>query len=171
MADQGLPPDDETIYDDDVLLRRVHPQKVVPDGAGGFRLSGSIFEDLTDPETGTKAMSVLVEWLLEELGGAGADLVRDQYAGWGLVAVRAREIRECGLTVCWAPSEHEGRYADAHAHVFGKKRGSTQHRLRDTCEQRMLPSTCMAKLSGVLPRGMWYAISTIGRRARLSARW
>ena len=136
----ALPADDESIRNDDVLLRRVHPTKVVSDGAGGVRLSKSTFEDLTD-KGGTRAMSVLVERRVQELGGEAVDILEPNYAGWGLAAVRAEEARACGLTIVWAPDEHEGRWADAHAHVFGKKKQSIQNHLRKTCEVRRWPAT------------------------------
>jgi hypothetical protein len=62
------------------------------------------------------------------------------YEGWGLVAVSAAIVRECGLTIAWAVSDRDGVDGQAHAHVFGKKTGSIQKKLVAASQRRVWPS-------------------------------
>jgi len=132
------PRDDPSIPDDAALLRRVTPTKFVPLPEGGVRLSSSTFEEMPDRATGVRAMSMLVEGKVVELGSSATDLVAGK-AGWGVVAVSARLIRECGLRIVWAPTPLEGSLSEAHVHVFGKPTGSIQKRLVAGCERRVWP--------------------------------
>lgn len=140
MSGVGWPPDDLSIPDDAWLLRRVNPRWFVADTTnGGLRLASGAFQDLTGRD-GTRAMSVLVEQNVRELGKSPEDTLTG-YEGWGLIAVLAGLVRQCGLTISWAPDPREGAFADAHAHVFGAKTGSVQKKLVAGSERRVWPVT------------------------------
>lgn len=137
MTEQQPSPDDPGITDAVQLLRRIHPDWIVPDQQGGRKLSRQAYQDQR-AEGGTAAMSVFVESRLLELGLSAVDVL-DGHTGYGLAAFPASAARSCGLTVVWAPSPADGRRGLAHAHVLGDKTGSRQKALVSASTVRILP--------------------------------
>jgi hypothetical protein len=136
VAGEG-PQDDDTILNEDVLLRRVPPWWQVDDGTGtgALRPASGAFQTMTD-ETETTAMSVLVLRKVMELGGKPEDLLWGEWTDWALVGFPAAVAREKGLRIVWSPSAKEGPFADAHAHVFPKGGGSP--RISGSAQNRMV---------------------------------
>jgi len=129
-------PEDESIADAAFLLRTINPRWIISDGAGGWRVASGAFQDLTDPD-GTTAMSVYVEEILTSTGRGAANLIASR-KGWAVVAITAEAVRAFGLSVVRVPIVDDPN-GDAHAHVFGKKTGSTQKRLVAAAERRLWP--------------------------------
>lgn len=138
MTLEDSPPDDSSIENSATLLRRLHPSWMQKDASGAPRLASNAYHDLTD-DHGVSAMSVFVEGRLLELNRSAADLV-DGREGWGVVAISAAFVRDCGLTIVWAASDRDGIDGQAHAHVFGKKTGSIQKKLVAASQRRVWPS-------------------------------
>jgi hypothetical protein len=139
VTDVALPPDDPTIEDQWTLYRRVVPFWIVPDNAGGTKLSKQAFQDMTDAE-GHSAVSVHINEVLAEFGLGALDLVSD-FPGYGVAAVQASEVRECDLGVTRAPTDSDGDRGRAHAHINGPKPKSTQRRLADKARIVIAPAT------------------------------
>jgi len=110
--------DDETIESDWRLFRRISPQWLVPDGAGGRRLSSAAFQN---HPTNPLAFSVHIERVLQELGLPYDSLVAG-HTGYSVVAITAGLVRQHNQKI--------QRVADvtdpAHAHVLGAKPGSVK---------------------------------------------
>jgi hypothetical protein len=101
--------DVRAIDDDAGLLRRIHPEQIVPDkNRGGRRLSSAAFRD---PE-----MSVDAEPILHENGLDWKFSLRE-HQGYSLVRFLAREARSQGLSVDHEPVEGN----PTHTEVKGRK--------------------------------------------------
>jgi hypothetical protein len=101
--------DDGSIGDDAGLLRRIHPDQVVPDqNRGGRRPSSAAFKP---PELSVDAEPVLAE------DGLDWTFSLDGYEGWSLVRFLAGSARQQGLPVVHDPCPDNR----AHTLVRGKK--------------------------------------------------
>lgn len=110
--------DDQTIGNDWRLFRRVSPEWLVPDGAGGRRLSSAAFQN---HPTNPLALSVHIERVLQDLGMPYDSLVAG-HSGYSVVAITAGLVRQHNQTV-----QRVADVADpAHAHVVGSKPGSVK---------------------------------------------
>jgi hypothetical protein len=127
MTEAPGPPDDATILGTSTLLRRITPDWIVPDNAGGTKLSRQAFQDQT-ADNGIRAMSVFIQERLNELEIPLLELVAD-HARYGVVGFLAEVARGCNLGVTWAPTPADGPRGAAHAHVICRKTGSVQARL------------------------------------------
>lgn len=127
MTDEPVPPDDATILDTSTLLRRIGPDWIVPDNAGGTKLSRQAFQDQT-ADDGTRAMSVYIQERLSELEIPVQELVAD-HPRYGVVGFLAEVARGCNLGVTWAPNPADAPRGAAHAHVICNKTGSVRAKL------------------------------------------
>jgi hypothetical protein len=109
-----LPPldkreDDRTILDEERLLRRIHPQQLVPDENNGkFRVSSAAFRD--------RELSVVIESALRVTDRSPADTVA-RHPSHSLVAIRAGLARQKAQRVFRGPDPDE----PAHGLVCGNK--------------------------------------------------
>lgn len=129
------PIDDPTISDDEILLRRVAPEQMANEG-GELRVSSNAFHDITDQQTGARAVSVFVESRVLSLGVSLPQVLED-LEGFGLVAITVREIRDLGLGVTWAPNDLS--LGAAHAHLNGNKNRPVRRRLALASRQVIWP--------------------------------
>lgn len=110
--------DDGSISDDAGLLRRIHPQQVVPDeNRGGFRPSSAAFKD--------SHMSTDVEPMLIERGEDWNFSIRE-FPGHSLVRLIAAIARGQNQAVIHCPIAGVN---EAHAEVRGKKTQSVSRQL------------------------------------------
>jgi hypothetical protein len=100
--------DDETIQSEERLLRRIHPNQVVPDKNGGFRPSSAAFTD--------RELSVDLASKLDELDRTQQSCL-DGYDGYGLVSFTAGTARANQQLVCRDPLPDN----PAHGIVYGDK--------------------------------------------------
>ena len=123
----GDPPDDRSISDDFVLLRRIAPSFYVLKDGRPILSSGAF----NDPPDGS-SMSVHV---LEKLAELGLDAVNviDGHDGYGLVALTAGQFRDEGFGIVWVPDVADGVRGQAHAEVHCKKTPGKRKRLREGC--------------------------------------
>jgi len=113
-------PDPDDVPDDAELWRRIHPQHY-PQGDGRTWPYSAAFEDSPN---GT-SMSVFIA---SECGDY--NLVLAGHLGFGLVALSALQVRECGLEVVRKPMEGQ---PPGHAEVVGKKTKSISRKLAKAC--------------------------------------
>lgn len=125
--------DDAEIPDDAVLLRRVAPAQMDRDGN---RVTSNAFNDITDRDTGARAVSVFVQAEIEKLGVSLADMVAE-HEGFGVVAITAGEVRALGLGVTWEPNDRA--YGPAHAHINGGKPKGVRRALATASRQVLWP--------------------------------
>ena len=121
-------PDDFAIPSDCQLLRSFSPQFIVPVQGGGLRPDRRAFQEITDKNTGVRAMSVYRRDLLDELQ-VEYEAIVETHPDHLIVCLAASKFRELGLGVVSAPEA--GRAGPAHCHIFGKLSGSRQSRLVD----------------------------------------
>jgi hypothetical protein len=118
-----MPDDLEKIPDSAGLLRRVHPDHIVPDhNTGRQRLSSGAFSD--------PRMSVDVEPMLMAKGLDWRFSIADPYTEYSLVRLNAGVVRAHGQTIEHAPLPTN----DCHAEVVGKKSGAVRKALRIAAE-------------------------------------
>lgn len=134
--------DDPSIAPEEFLLRRISARWMVPDGAGGRRVSSQAFQDLV-ADDGTKAMSAYLESRLHELGLDQQDTLSG-FLGYGLIAFSVGAARTCGLGVVRRPLTTDGARGEAHVHVLGKKSSSRQNALIKACNVRVVPTPLSA---------------------------
>lgn len=114
--------DDGSIEDDWTLLRRIHPEQIVPDKrTGELRVSSAAFRD---PE-----MSVDVEELLKKANLDWRFSLKD-HAGYSLMKFAAAVPRSHDLAVVHSPLPDN----DAHAEVRGQKSASIARALGKAAE-------------------------------------
>lgn len=101
-----LPHNDQTISDDDGLLRRIPPWDIVYDDQGNRRISTGLFSPSSIPNFG---ISVDLENGQRE---EGIDPLTILPEGYGLVRLTAGQIREIGLIVGRSPKEENPHHAD-----------------------------------------------------------
>lgn len=126
----GQIPDDDSIPDSAVLLRRVQsmhwfPQRPKPLSPGAFSDNGP-------------GMSVFVSERLVGLGGSPEDAIAD-HAGFGLVTLTAGDIRREGFGIAFTPY-NETPLGQSHADVYCKKLDSKKKHLRDACQVVVEPA-------------------------------
>lgn len=110
--------DDSTIENDWRLFRRISPQWVVPDGAGGSRLSSQAFQN---HPTNPLAFSVHIERVLQQLGLPNESIIAG-HSGYSVAAITAGLVRQHKQVI-----QRAAETADpAHAHVLGDKPGSVK---------------------------------------------
>jgi hypothetical protein len=113
--------DDGSIADDWWLLRRIHPEQIVPDKMTGHpRVSSAAFRDA--------ALSVDVEELLEKEGFDWRFSVKDHPAH-SLAKIQALHPRSLQQAVVSSPLPDNA----AHAEVRGHKSGSVSRALSQAC--------------------------------------
>ena len=110
--------DDGTIGNDWRLFRRISPEWLVSDGAGGRRVSSAAFQNYP---TNPLAFSVHIERVLQELGLPYDSLVAG-HSGYSVVAITAELVRQHKQVIQRAPDVTD----PAHAHVLGSKPGSVK---------------------------------------------
>jgi hypothetical protein len=110
--------DDGAIPDDAALLRRIHPEQVVPDKDGTMRPSSAAFKDPN--------LSVDVEFLLEE-NGLNWEFSLTGFPDHSLVKFLAGAARAKQLAVVHSPIEGVN---PGHAEVVDKKTGSIADHLK-----------------------------------------
>lgn len=121
--------DDPSIADQELLLRRVPPQWILPDphDPARFVVSSAAFDHLE--------MSIdLASVRLEHGEPLTTSLVG--YPGYGLVAVTARDARDRGQMVCRDPLPEN----HAHGLVVGKKTSSVKNHLKRQATWIELPA-------------------------------
>ena len=110
-------PDDRTVADDAVLLRRIPPWHFyVDENLGRVRPSSAAFEDDQDGDP----MSVYRNDVLEA-GGQEAKVVLVGHEGYALAALSAGQVRSKSQTVYPDPLPEQ----PAHAKICGPKSKST----------------------------------------------
>lgn len=120
------PPDDPAIADGCLLLRRISPSFIVPDGAGGRRVSSAAFQAQTGPYG--DGVSVYVrDWL--ETRGLDDSAVLIGHPDHGLAILEVTYVRSIGLGVVGRPDPDDGLRGEAHAEVVGTNSKSTQRKL------------------------------------------
>lgn len=107
------------LADEAGLLRRIHPDQVVPNSDGSYRPSSAAFKD---PE-----MSVDAEPVLQS-SGLDWHFSLEGYERYSLVRFEAGAARERGLEVVAKPSPEN----IAHTEVLGKKTSSISNHLKDS---------------------------------------
>jgi hypothetical protein len=118
-----MPDDREKIPDSAGLLRRIHPDHIVPDhNTGRRRLSSGAFND--------PRMSVDVEPMLVAKGLDWRFSVAAPHANYSLVRLSAGVVRAHGQIVEHTPLPTN----DCHAEVVGKKSGAVRKVLRTAAE-------------------------------------
>lgn len=121
------PADDSAIPDDATLLRRIYPGWYVGSGEE-TRLSKQAFED---PKDGS-SMSVWIRERLVEFGLSAEDVLAG-YQEYGLVSLTAKQVRDAGFGVTWAPDPADGTRGMAHAEVHCSKSPSKRKHLVQSC--------------------------------------
>jgi hypothetical protein len=117
-----MPDDRQKIPDSSGLLRRVHPDHIVPDGnTGRRRLSSGAFND--------PRMSVDVEPMLVAKGLDWQFSVAG-HSDYSLVRLNAGLVRSHNQIVEHTPMPAN----DCHAEVVGKKTGAVRNAFRATAE-------------------------------------
>ena len=122
-----MPPDDEAIQDDWLLLRRVAPdfyKGVAPD----IDMASGVFDDSKN----SSAMSVFVREKLAELGLDETSVTSD-HPGYGLVSITARQARDEGFGIVMSPDPADGVRGQAHAQVHCKKTRARKQHLKKSC--------------------------------------
>lgn len=135
MSTNG-PPDDATVPDNAILLRRIHPAFKISRPDREF--SSAAFEDLED-EDGIEAMSINLEDRLLELGGVAVEALDGRLDHW-LVSLTAGEVRSRGLGVVRSPVAGAGRLGASHGDVHGKKSRACKVYLAAACKVRVTPA-------------------------------
>lgn len=122
--------DDASIPNEEELLRRVHPDWIVPDASnpGQRRVSSAAFDHLE--------MSVDLA-SIRRSRGEPLTATLDGYDGFGLVYVTAGAARAKHQAVCRDPQPSN----PAHGIVVGKKTGSVKNHFKDHCVWVFTP-TC-----------------------------
>jgi hypothetical protein len=121
---EAEPPDDDPTVDGETdLFRRVSPQHWKREADGSFRLRDEVFKSFPMPQL--KRMSVVLGDTLAELG-RGPESVLDQ-AGhdFGVIAVKAKDVRQLSQAIARTPRDEE----PAHGDVCGEKPGATRKAL------------------------------------------
>jgi hypothetical protein len=127
-AGRVKPYDDDSISGDVFLVRYVHRQWLVPDGAGGRRLSKGAFAPSSEQRDPYKGMSTeILDLILNDGSSPTERKPRDHEAA---VILKVEQLRALGLIVGHDPIEDLNPY---HAAVWGVKRGH-QKRLLEICE-------------------------------------
>jgi hypothetical protein len=112
--------DDQTIDDEELLLRRVHPSQIVPDAnRGGFRPSSAAFDDDDDGHP----MSVYLDSVMEQLGLDHSRVLDDHPPTFGVAGIAAGACRDESQVVVRDPEPGEPAHTcdPAHAVVAGPK--------------------------------------------------
>jgi hypothetical protein len=112
--------DDKTIEDREKLLRRVHPKHVVPDDAGGYRVSSAAFGDVD--------LSVDIRSTVTALGRDLQSCV-EGHEGYGLVSITAGLARQQHQSVSREPIPENL----AHGIVDGKKTPAVKKAFYSQC--------------------------------------
>jgi hypothetical protein len=117
------PEDDSTVDDETDLFRRVSPQHWKREADGSFRLRDEVFKNFPMPQL--KRMSVVLGDTLAE-SGRDPESVLDQAGNdFGLIAVKAKDVRELSQAVIRTPRDDEPAHGDA----CGEKPGATRKAL------------------------------------------
>ena len=117
-----MPPvDDPAIENEDGLLRRIHPNHIVPDDIGGYRVSSAAFGD--------SQLSIDIHSILLAAGLNENECVR-AYEGYGLVSITAGLARQQQQLVYKDPIPEN----PAHGIVDGKKSASVKKALVGQCQ-------------------------------------
>ena len=127
MIGPGTGYPDGAVPDEAVLLRRIPPDWVTSDGAGGLRPSSQSFDD--------DQMSVYVEDLLGANGHGIPDVLAG-HLGFHVVSFSAGFARALGLQVELDPVAGDP-IGYAHAVVLGRKTRSIGRRLADESVRRV----------------------------------
>lgn len=119
------PQDDNTIGNDDVLLRRIAPNFFMANSAPPHEpiLSSQAFQNLDG-----KFMSALLLSRLEQ-HGFDRSHVLDGWEGYGLVEFSVGYARQCGQIVVRDPTDEE----PWHVHVVGDKGKGWRKRFKAGC--------------------------------------
>lgn len=114
-------PDDLSIADDEVLLRRIHPAWVTynDDNPLQSRISSAAFQNYPNTDT----MSVQLQSILHERGESAVNMLIG-HDGYGIAAITAGHVRSCSQGVIRAATDVE----PAHCHVLGPKKQSSVKR-------------------------------------------
>jgi hypothetical protein len=107
--------DDPTVADPDPLWRRIPPYHLVPDGAGGIRISSASFDNDPDGDP----MSVVLGLEVTRANRAPSSCLKG-LDDFGLAAITAGIARENKQGIQRDATEEE----PAHALVFGRKTDS-----------------------------------------------
>lgn len=120
--------DDPSILDEERLLRRIHPNWIVPDASDPTikRVSSAAFDNL---EMSVELASV------RDARGETLMATLDGYNGFGLVFITASTARAKDQAVCRAPLPDNA----AHGLVVGKKTKSVARHFRNHCVSVFLP--------------------------------
>lgn len=123
-----VPHDHPQIHDGDYVIRHIMPNEMVPDAAGGRRLSSGAFSESTGG-----GMSVDIEsWTIAEALPSLHYLRSPQS---GAVRLNVGALRQLGLKVVWDP-DHGHMH---HGAVWGIK-SSSRRKIRDLAEVVRLPA-------------------------------
>ena len=134
LAGRVKPYDDSNISDEAELVRYIHRHWLVPDGAGGRRLSKGAFAPSSEQRDPYQGMSAeLLEMILND-GCSPAE--RIPAAHEAAVTLKVKKLRNLGLIVGHDPINGLNPY---HVGVWGVKR-SHQKRLLQLCEWLEKPS-------------------------------
>jgi hypothetical protein len=115
------PVDDPAIENEDRLLRRIHPNHIVPDDIGGYRVSRAAFGD--------SQLSIDIHSILLAAGLNENECVR-AYDGYGLVSITAGLARQQQQLVYKDPTPQN----PAHGIVEGKKTGVVKKAFVGQCQ-------------------------------------
>lgn len=132
MVKDGEFYEDNTISNDEWLLRRIDPNNHLTQGKldkSKQRLSSGAFNDSSDGSgMSTHLQSEVVK------NGAPPESVLDDYPGYYLVRFKASEAINLGM-------KFFRRKGDALDHIFveGKKKGKVRNSFRDNCEWLVKP--------------------------------
>lgn len=112
----AAPHNDASIVDSEVLLRRLHPNWIVPGDGDRMRISSAAFKD--------EELSVQFESLLRRQGRPVEDALTG-YPDYSLSSITARLARELGQRVVY---DIQPPNDPAHGLVLGKKTKSVANR-------------------------------------------
>ncbi len=133
----------EAIPDDAVLYRRVHPNYVDVDEDGTLKVQSGAFQDASAEwahEHGYPgpAMSVHLRSVLKSEGKHPSSVL-EGLLGFGLVRLRAGDLRDHGMGIQRRPTEDDPSHAVVFAIDRSKRSGGQQKRTRDAAEWEITP--------------------------------
>jgi len=108
------PVDDDSVDDETLLYRWVHPD-FVRAAENGYEARDGAFKNFPNPEL--LRMSVAIEDRLNELKREPESILDSKPSGYGLVSLTARQVREEEQRIERSPTDEEL----AHGDVWGKK--------------------------------------------------
>jgi hypothetical protein len=127
------PADDQSIADDAILWRRIHPNHFIHDeNRGGLRPSSAAFAN----HKSRQVMSVILADVSLRCD-RGPNEVLALYSGYALAAITAGTARECQQAVVPEPLPDE----PGHAVVAGEKTKAVMRRLAAAAVWIIAPST------------------------------